>query len=97
MPQPFQDLDMQKFQNMNVEEMKKHLFRPAMPIPEMNHAAKIAELSHFLVTNAREHISPEEHVIDTAIRLLKDMQSNFIKYMELKADYDILKEKFEAQ
>jgi hypothetical protein len=71
MPQPFQDLNMQDFQSMTLEEMKKHLMKPAMPFIELNNASKIAELSHFLVRNYRDDLLPEEHVIDTAMRLLK--------------------------
>lgn len=76
MPQPFQDLDMQKFQNLSVEEMKKHLFRPAMPPIEINNVSKIAELSHFLVQNFRSEISAEEHIIDIAKKTLTALQSS---------------------
>ena len=97
MPQPFQDLDMQKFQNMSFEQMKSHLVdKPGMPPTEITLSSKVAQLSHFLVQNAREHISPDEHIIDTAIKCLKYWQDMSIKYMELKADYDILKEKHET-
>lgn len=95
MPQPFQDLDMQKFQNMSLENMKQHLFKPAMPPAELTLNSKVAELSHFIVQNCREHISPDEHIIDTTIKCLKYWQETSTKYMELKADYDMLNEKYE--
>lgn len=95
MPKPFQDLEYQKFMNMSVDKMKEHLFKPAMPPTELTLNSKVAELSHFLVQNCREHVSPEEHVIDTAIKCLKYWQDMSIKYMELKADYDMLNEKYQ--
>jgi hypothetical protein len=42
------------------------------PTPlEIQNASKVAELAHFLVTTFRDEITPEEHCVDTAIRILK--------------------------
>ena len=71
MPQPFQNSLMSDLQNMSMDE----LIKAAQPKPvtptEINTASKIATLAHFLIHNYRDELSPEEHVIDTAIRLLK--------------------------
>jgi hypothetical protein len=71
MPQPFQDIMMEQLQAMSVAEMFTKLEKPGMTPAEKDHATKIAELSHFLVQNYRDELSPNEHVIDAAIRLLR--------------------------
>jgi hypothetical protein len=73
MPQPFQNLLMQQLQSFSKEDFMKQLQTPAMPPNEVHVAQKIATLAHFLVQNFRDELSSEEHVIDTAIRLLQPL------------------------
>lgn len=70
MPQPFQDYEMQQLQNFQLEDFKKAM-QPKSAIPsEIQNTSKIASLAHFLVKNFRDELTSDEHVIDTAIRLL---------------------------
>lgn len=64
MPQPFEQFPLQ-----NLEAFTKQEFR--QEAKKINANEKIGDLAHFLVKNYRNEVSSTEHVIDTAIRLLR--------------------------
>lgn len=66
MPQPFEYLPMH-----NLEQFTKQQFRQEAKKIDANE--KIGDLAHFLVINFRNDLDASEHVIDTAMRLLKSM------------------------
>lgn len=78
MPQPFENFVLQDLELFTKQEFRQEA-------KKMSYHEKIGDLAHFLVHNFRSHLSAEEHVIDTAIKLLKmmpneqndDNQNNF--------------------
>ncbi len=71
MPQPFEQFTMDQLKSFTTEDFFKAQINQVMLPKEIADAQKIASLAHFLVQNFRDELSPEEHVIDTAIRIMK--------------------------
>jgi hypothetical protein len=69
MPQPFE-----QFQMHSLQAFTKPQFREEAK--KINANEKIGDLAHFLVHNFRGELDSSEHVIDTAIRLLKKLHSD---------------------
>lgn len=67
MPQPFEQFNMPDLQNWDKQQFRQEA-------KKMNMSDKIGDLAHFLVQNFRNELSAEEHVVDTAIRLLQPLQ-----------------------
>lgn len=70
MPQPFSDQMMEDLQKLTMDQLKEAATKGLTNRSEIMVTEKVAELAHFLVHNYRNELSPDEHVIDTAIRLL---------------------------
>lgn len=64
MPQPFENFQMQELQNWQPQRFREEA-------KKINANEKIGDLAHFLMHNFKDQLSCTEHVIDTAIRLLK--------------------------
>lgn len=65
MPQPFEQFPMELLQKSPLEFYRTEA-------KKINANEKIGDLAHFLVHNFKNELSPDEHVIDTAIRLLEN-------------------------
>ncbi len=63
MPQPFNSIPFDQFLNLSKDQLRKEANR-------LNISDRIGDLAHFLVQNFRSELSSEEHIVDTAIRLL---------------------------
>lgn len=67
MPQPFEQFPLETLQDWQPQKFREEA-------KKINANEKIGDLAHFLVQNFRDETSSEEHVIDTAIRLLKNLK-----------------------
>lgn len=64
MPQPFHNIPMPTLEMFTPQQFKEEC-------KKIDTNEKIGELGHFLIHNFRDQLSPDKHVIDTAISLLQ--------------------------
>lgn len=74
MPQPFENFTMDALSRFTKDDFFNAAKKTGMSQNELMNTNKVAELAHFLVQNYKNELTSDEHVVDTAIRLLKTTQ-----------------------
>ncbi len=65
MPQPFNNIPFDQFLNLSKDQFRQEA-------KKLDISDRIGDLAHFLVKNFRSEVSSEEHIVDTAIRILSN-------------------------